>query len=151
MLHCLCAIEKGLTVVQQQKRIECLILILQWSGPMMYDGRVEKANLSATDEVWCGASLVLGLYSVYNVVSKLFICVSSKSKCELEFWGFGQQVFDVRLFSVDPCLMFMPSSRLMFRSIYSITKSDYSVYRCLWHCQAVDWSFVSFIESQSRC
>lgn len=53
VLHCLCAVDKGLGIMQQQKRVDCLILMLQWCGPILQDGRFEKVNLGAADEVGC--------------------------------------------------------------------------------------------------
>ena len=53
VLHCVCAAERGatLTYVQQQRRYDCLQLVLLWTGPTLADGRVEKAALPAKDEV----------------------------------------------------------------------------------------------------
>ena len=35
----------------QQRRLECMMLILQWKGPTLQDGETEKVNLGAQDEV----------------------------------------------------------------------------------------------------
>ncbi len=39
------------SIALQQRRLECLTLILQWRGAKLRDGEVEKVDLAAQDEV----------------------------------------------------------------------------------------------------
>ena len=51
-LHCVCQLPvQSTNLVLQQKRAECLNLILQWRGPALGDGEEEKVDLGAQDEV----------------------------------------------------------------------------------------------------
>ena len=50
-LHCVCMALNGRNIAIQQRRLECLSLILQWRGATLKDGEVEKADLGAQDEV----------------------------------------------------------------------------------------------------
>lgn len=36
---------------RQQRRYECLLLILQWRGPLLQDGTEERIEISFQDEV----------------------------------------------------------------------------------------------------
>ncbi|KAK2176050.1 hypothetical protein NP493_690g02041 [Ridgeia piscesae] len=49
-LHCLAVTSSGNTFSVQQRRAECLTLLLHWRGAVMADGVVEKVDLDAEDE-----------------------------------------------------------------------------------------------------
>lgn len=54
IVHCICAVVNevpSLKQLQEQKRTDCLVFILQWSSDTLLDGKVEKADLAAKDEV----------------------------------------------------------------------------------------------------
>jgi len=52
IVHCVCAIDSvDMTYVQQQRRYDCLQMVLLWTGTTLHDGRVEKASLATKDEV----------------------------------------------------------------------------------------------------
>ena len=52
-LHNVCITGNGRNVMVQQRRTDCLLLMLQWTGDArMENGEVEKVDLGATDEVW---------------------------------------------------------------------------------------------------
>jgi hypothetical protein len=51
----------------QQRRLECLTLILQWRGATLKDGDVEKIDIGAQDEVGiCTLQFFMGFAS--NIV-----------------------------------------------------------------------------------
>jgi hypothetical protein len=55
--------------VVQQRRSECLALILQWRGATLQDGEVEKVDLGAQDEV----TLQTLIFQLYHTPSSFFI------------------------------------------------------------------------------
>ena len=67
-LHSVCMASNGRNFVVQQRRAECLMLVLQWRGATLADGEVERADLAAQDE-----SLNTGLH--YCAASGLKRCV----------------------------------------------------------------------------
>lgn len=52
-LHNLCMCNQSNNHTAQQRRADCLMLILQWRGATLEDGKVEKVELGAQDEVSC--------------------------------------------------------------------------------------------------
>ena len=52
-MHCVCMISSTTNRsyhIEQQRRLECLTLIIQWRGATLKDGDVEKADLFGKDE-----------------------------------------------------------------------------------------------------
>lgn len=66
----------------QQRRLECLSLVLQWRGATLENGEVERVDLSATDEVsFCY------LYHEGMTVGRLFV-VGRQLKITSQFLQF---------------------------------------------------------------
>ena len=54
-LLCVCMVPSArLNYAIQQRRLECLSLVLQWRGATLENGEVERVDLSAQDEVSWG-------------------------------------------------------------------------------------------------
>lgn len=49
-LHCVCVEKNPQYFPVQRRRLECLLMLIQWRGPQLKDGEVEKADLAAVDE-----------------------------------------------------------------------------------------------------
>ena len=51
-LHCVCILPPTQqNMLSEQRRADCLLLILQWTGAELESGELEKVDLGATDEV----------------------------------------------------------------------------------------------------
>ena len=50
-LHGVCQSAQARNFVVQQRRAECLTMILQWRGATLKDGEIEKIDLATRDEV----------------------------------------------------------------------------------------------------
>ena len=50
-MHCLCIVPENVVNVLEQRRTECMTLILQWRGATLQDGEIERVDISTQDEV----------------------------------------------------------------------------------------------------
>ena len=72
-LHSVCMVLNArLNYAIQQRRLECLSLILQWRGATLENGEVERIDLSTQDEV-CLSILCIRIFLVelYNNILKI--------------------------------------------------------------------------------
>lgn len=52
-VHCVCRVGQAKSPSAEDRRAACIVLILQWRGPILQDGEKERAQLNAQDKVCC--------------------------------------------------------------------------------------------------
>ncbi|XP_064085866.1 ankyrin repeat and IBR domain-containing protein 1-like [Macrobrachium nipponense] len=49
-IHCVCRVGQAKSPSAEERRATCIVMILQWRGPVMQDGEKERAQLNAQDK-----------------------------------------------------------------------------------------------------
>lgn len=50
-VHCVCRVGQAKSPSAEDRRAACIVMILQWRGPLLQDGEKERAQLNAQDKV----------------------------------------------------------------------------------------------------
>ena len=50
-VHCVCCVSQVKSPSAEERRAACVVMILQWRGPVMPDGDKERAQVNVQDKV----------------------------------------------------------------------------------------------------
>lgn len=61
-VHCVCRVGQAKSPSAEERRAACVVMILQWRGPVLQDGEKERAQLNAQDKVRINYEAVMQSY-----------------------------------------------------------------------------------------
>ena len=100
----------------QQRRIECLLLILQWRGATLKDGEIEKVDLGAQDEVQFALSMYLIPLRGDVKSQELLTVLSYKWACLITIMKYDESFYVLLIIiivSTHQVLLFLPVSAVV--------------------------------------